>query len=386
MPMKIGVIGCGNISDTYFINGPLFRDIEYVACADLNAETARQKAAKYGLKALSVDELLKRDEIDAVLNLTVPNAHAEVALRAIAAGKHVYTEKPLAVSLREGREILEAARISGVRVGSAPDTVLGPAVQTARGIIDSREVGTVISGLGSVQDYGMEHWHPNPTFFYKKGGGPVLDMGPYYISALVHMLGPVTTVQASGSIVYPQRVVKTEGPTKGTLINVETLTTLQALLSFASGAQIVFLASWDVWNSDLRPLELHATEGTLRIPDPNQFSGRLSVSVGPDDFRDIETNSLPFGSYNRDWAGTGVLSNSCYRGLGLADMAASITAGTEHRCSAEIGFHVLEILLGIEEAAFEKRIVNLDSTCERPAVLTSADAQRLLAPLKPATA
>ncbi|WP_216332537.1 Gfo/Idh/MocA family protein [Rhizobium sp. X9] len=378
MAMKIGVIGCGNISDAYLTNGPLFRDIEYVACSDLNAELAGQKAAKYGLEPMPIDELFARDDIEAILNLTVPNAHAEVALRAIAAGKHVYNEKPLAVSLREGREIIDAAKVAGVRVGSAPDTVLGPGIQTARSIIDSGDIGSVISGLGAVESYGMEHWHPTPSFFYKGGGGPVLDMGPYYISALVHMLGPVTTVQASGSVGHPQRVVKVDGPTKGTVIDVETLTTVQALLTFASGAQIVFLASWDVWNSELRPLQLHSTGGTLHIPDPNQFSGVVGFSTGIDDFREIDTSKYPFGAYNRDWRGTGSLINTCYRGLGLADMAVSITEGVPHRCSAEVAYHVLEVLLAIERAAHEKVIVSVESTCERPAVLTPVDAKRFL--------
>ena len=378
MTLNVGVIGCGNISDTYFRNAPLFSDIRYVACADLDMAAAKLKAETYGVTPSSVDALLNRDDIDAVLNLTVPVAHAEIALRAIAAGKHVYTEKPLAVSLREGRDMLEAARIRGVRIGSAPDTVLGPGLQTARRILDAGEIGMTISGLGAVQSHGMEHWHPNPEFFFKKGGGPVLDIGPYYVGALVHVLGPVKRVKASGSIGYRERVVQAEGPAKGNAIKVETFTTLHALLTFASGAEIVLLASWDVWNSDLRPLELHGTMGTLRIPDPNLFSGPISVSTGASNFRTVETAALPFGAGNRDWDGDGVLRYSCYRGLGLAEMASAIERGTVHRCSAEVGYHVLETLLAIEEAAAENCVINLRSTCERPARFDAADAEQLM--------
>jgi predicted dehydrogenase len=378
MKIKIGVIGCGNIFDAYIRNAVHFRDLSYVACADLNAELAQRKASLYGLDAMSIDAMLGRENIDVVLNLTVPNAHAEVSLKAIAAGKHVYTEKPLAVTLAEGAAILDAARQGGVRVGSAPDTILGPAVQSGRAIVDSQEIGKVVSGLATVQSHGMEHWHPNPGFFYKKGGGPVLDVGPYYVSTLVNLLGPVTSVKASGTIGYAERVVTTEGPTKGDVIKVETYTTLHAMLSFASGPQVTLIASWDVWNSDLRPIELHGTEGTLRLSDPNSFSGELAVSVGAKSFRSIHTNTMPFGAFNRDWVGDGVCRSSCYRGLGLADMASAIEADVTHRCNGEFAFHVLETMLAIEDAAASNRTVNLMSSCSRPPLLTEEDATRLI--------
>ena len=379
MKINIGVIGCGNIFDAYIRNAVHFRDLSYVACADLNTEIAQRKAALYGLEAMSIDAMLGRDDIDVVLNLTVPNAHAEVSLMAIAAGKHIYTEKPLAVTLAEGAAILDAARQRGVRVGSAPDTILGPAVQSGRAIVDSQEIGKVVSGLATVQSHGMEHWHPNPSFFYKKGGGPVLDVGPYYVSTLVNLLGPVTSVKASGTIGYPERVVTTEGPAKGDVIKVETYTTLHALLSFASGAHVTLLASWDVWNSDLRPIELHGTEGTLRLADPNSFSGEVAVSVGAKSFRSIHTNTMPFGAFNRDWVGDGVCRSSCYRGLGLADMASAIQAGVVHRCNGEFAFHVLETMLAIEDAAASNGTVNLRSSCSRSPRLTGEDAMRLMA-------
>ena len=379
MTMKIGIIGCGNIFDAYLRNAPHFHDLKYVACADLNAELAQHKASLYGLDAMSLDSMLERDDIEAMVNLTVPNAHAEVSLKVIAAGKHVYSEKPLAVTLAEGKAILDAAQRHGVRVGAAPDTVLGPAVQSGRAIVDSGELGTVVSGLAAVQSHGMEHWHPNPGFFYKKGGGPVLDVGPYYVSTLVNLLGPVKCVKASGTIGQAERIVTAEGPTKGDVITVETYTTLHALLTFAGGAEIALLASWDVWNSDLRPIELHGALGTLRLPDPNSFSGDLAVSVGKDRFRGIETKAMPYGAYNRDWVGDGVFRASCYRGLGLAEMASAIQAGTAHRCSGEFAFHALETMLAIEDAAASGCTVNLASSCARPPLFSAADATRLMA-------
>jgi predicted dehydrogenase len=378
MSKNVGIIGCGNISDTYLKNGPLLGDINYVACADLRIEAAQAKAEAYGLQALSIDDLLRRDDIDMILNLTIPAAHAEVSLRAIAAGKHVYTEKPLAISLAEGKSVLAAAAAANLRVGSAPDTILGPGMQAARAIIDSGRMGDVVTGLATVLSHGMEDWHPNPAFFFQKGAGPVLDMGPYYITNLINMLGPVSRVQATGRIGTPERLVTAEGPMKGKTVKVETFTTLNALLTFESGAEIAFLASWDVWHYDLRPMELHGTKGTLRIPDPNNFGGTVGFSEGTGTFADEDTSGRPFGADNRLWAGE--FPYSCYRGMGLADMARSIDAGIAHRCSGELGYHALEVMLAIEEAALEHRVVSIASTCARPAALTPDEATRFLAP------
>lgn len=378
MGKNVGIIGCGNISDTYLKNGPLLGDIDYVACADLRVETAQAKAETYGLQALPIDELLRRDDIDIILNLTVPAAHAEVSLRAIAAGKHVYTEKPLAISLAEGKSVLAAAAAAKLRVGSAPDTILGPGMQAARAIVDSGRLGDVVTGLATVLSHGMENWHPNPSFFFQKGAGPVLDMGPYYITNLINMLGPIKRVQATGRIGAPERLVTAEGPMKGQSVKVETFTTLNALLSFESGAEIAFLASWDIWHNDLRPIELHGTQGTLRVPDPNNFGGTVAFAEGTGAFSNQDTAGLPFGGDNRLWAGE--FPYSCYRGMGLADMARSIDAGVAHRCSGELGYHALDVMLAIEEAALQHRAVTIASTCERPAALTPGEAARFLAP------
>ncbi len=371
MALKVGIIGCGNISDTYLRNGPLLRDIDYVACADLNPDAARAKAIAHGIEAVSIETLLKRDDVHAILNLTIPAAHGDVSLQAIDAGKHVFTEKPLAISREEGKAVLAAAAAKGVRVGSAPDTILGPGMQTARSIVDSAELGDIVTGLATVMSHGMEDWHPNPAFFFKKGAGPVLDMGPYYVTALINMLGPVRRVQATGRIGSAERLVTAEGAMKGQRVKVETFTTVNALLSFASGAEITFLASWDVWNYDLRPIELHGTAGTLRVPDPNNFGGSVDLSIGTGTFRPIDASAMPFGADNRLWAGE--FPFSCYRGMGLEDMARSIDAGIPHRCSGELGYHALDVLLAIEEAATEHRVITLTSTCGRPASLSAGD-------------
>lgn len=379
MVMKVGVIGCGNISDNYFRNGPLFADIAYVACADLRIEAARAKAETYGIEALSIDALLARDDIDAVLNLTVPAAHAEVSLQALDAGKHVFTEKPLAVTLAEGQQMVRAAQEKGLRLGSAPDTILGPGVQTARSIVEAGTIGEVITGLATFMSEGMESWHPNPEFFFKKGGGPVLDMGPYYVAALTNLLGPVIRVQATGRIGKKERLITAPGALHGQSFTVDTFTSVNALLSFASGAEIPFLTSWDVGHYDLRPIELHGSQGTLRIPDPNNFGGTVAVAPPGGEFTLTDTKTLPFGADNLLW--DGLYPYSCYRGLGLADMARSLKAGVAHRCSAEFGLHTLEVLLAIETAATEHRAVEIQSRFSAPRALSSTEAQDFLAPV-----
>ncbi len=381
MALRIGVIGCGNISDTYLRNGPLLRDVDYVACADLRPEAAAAKAAEFGLEALDIPALLAREDIDAVLNLTIPSAHAAVSLQALEAGKHVWSEKPLALSLSDAQAVLDLAEAKGLRVGAAPDTFLGPAGQEARAQIDAGAIGEVVTGLATVLSLGMEDWHPNPGFFYLEGGGPVLDMGPYYIASLVNLLGPVASVQATGRIGRRERLVTAEGPMQGQTIPVETFTTLNALLSFASGAEITLLASWDVPNADLRPIELHGTGGTLRISDPNDFGGVIAFAAPGGEFAETDTSERPFGADNRLWLGE--YPFSCYRSLGLAEMARSIGTGVPHRCSGDFALHVLEVMLAIQSAATERRCVDIASRPERPAPFSPAEAASLLAERMP---
>jgi len=375
-PMRVGVVGCGNISDIYLKNAPRFRDIVVTACADLNADAAKRQAERYAIDALSVNDLMKNDEVDIVLNLTIPDAHAEVSLQALEAGKHVYSEKPLAISVADGVAIMGVAKAKGLRVGAAPDTALGAGIQEARALIDAGAIGKPLTGLAAVMSHGMEHWHPNPGFFFRPGAGPVFDMGPYYLSALVTLLGPVASVQATGQIGFPERIVTTPGsPTLGQSIKVETFTNVHALLDFASGAQVTLLASWDVWKHSMPPIELHGQKASLRLPDPNWFGGDLLIAGKDEDWRKIPTDGKTFGKKN--WPATGPrFAND--RGLGSADMARAIIDGRPHRASGDLALHVLTVMAGILEAATEGRRAAITPPCERPRPLREEDAIELL--------
>jgi predicted dehydrogenase len=371
----VGIVGCGNISDIYILNARLFRGIEIVAVSDIKRAVAEAKGAKYGLPALSPRELLKREDVDIVLNLTVPAAHADVSLAAIDAGKHVYTEKPLATSLKDGRAIVRRAARKGVTLGASPDTVLGAGVQTARRLIDSGETGAVVTGTAAVLSHGMENWHPSPAFFFKPGGGPVLDMGPYYLSTLVNLLGPVASVAATGRSGTKTRTVTAEGPMRGRRIKVEVLTTVNALLSFASGAEVVFMASWDVWRHSQPPLELNGTKASLRLPDPNFFGGPIDIAESGREWRKIRTAGDVFGRPNWPPQNPAVAN---YRGVGLAEMAAAITHRGEPRASGAVALHVLDVMASILASAETGRRVRIASTCRRPAPLGEEDALALL--------
>lgn len=370
----VGIVGCGNISDVYILNAKLFPGIRIIAVSDIKPAAAKAKGAKYDLPALSPRELLKREDVDIVLNLTVPAAHADVSLAAIDAGKHVYTEKPLATSLKDGRAIVRSAARKGVTLGASPDTVLGAGVQTARKLIDSGETGAIVTGTAAVLSHGMESWHPSPAFFFNPGGGPVLDMGPYYLSMLINLLGPIASVVAMGKSGTKTRRVTAEGPMQGRRIKVEVLTTVNALLSFASGAEIVFMASWDVWRHSQPPLELHGRRASLRLPDPNFFGGSIDIAENANEWREIGTAEVAFGRPN--WpADNPVVAN--YRGLGLAEMAAAIADRREPRASGAVALHVLDVMASILASAETGKRVRIASTCRRPPPLGEEEALAL---------
>jgi predicted dehydrogenase len=376
MSLGVGVIGCGNISEIYFVNSKLFRDIRVVACADIDQEAAKRQAARHGVSASPVADLLKRDDVGIVLNLTIPEAHAEVSLAALEAGKHVYSEKPLATTVADGERILAAAKVRELRVGAAPDTIVGAGYQVARRAIDSGKIGRPLSAIAAVMSHGMEHWHPNPGFFFRKGAGPVLDMGPYYVSALVSLVGPVASVQAVAQIGFAERVISTLGSKLlGQTIRVETPTSVQALLEFASGAQAAFLASWDVWKHSLPPVELHGETASLRLPDPNWFGGRVQIAEGRSAWRTLSTRGEPFSRIN--WPSTKPL-HANYRGLGLAEMANAIIEGRPHRADGEIALHALAVMTGMLEAAAGGRKVDIVPRCERSPPLSAREAISLL--------
>lgn len=371
--LSAGIVGCGNISGIYFDNVPLFPALRIAACADLRMATAEMQAKTHGVEALSVDALLARKDIDIVVNLTIPAAHAEVTLAALAAGKHVYCEKPLAIRGADGEKILAEAARRKLHVGVAPDTVLGAGLRACRQLIDAGRVGRIVTGTATIFSHGMEHWHPDPEFFFKPGGGPVFDMAPYYIAALVQLLGPATRLGAMTATGSDERIVTAESPKKGSRIRVETPTTALALLQFASGAVVSLHASWDVWRHGQAPIELHGTEGSLRVPDPNFFGGPVLLTERGGDWQPVDCSRLAFGAVN--WPAARP-EQANYRGLGVADLAAAID-GAPHRTSAAMGLHVLQVMEAILESGRAARFIDLPPA-QRPPALSEAEAARFL--------
>lgn len=376
--LGVGVIGCGNISKTYFARAPQFKGIEMRACADINMDAARARAKEFKLRAETVEGLLAAKDIDIVVNLTVPAVHYEVSRQAIEAGKHVYSEKPFVLAVKDGLDLKKRADKKGVRIGSAPDTFLGGSHQLARHLIDTGKLGKITSGTCHVMGHGMEHWHPNPDFFFQPGGGPILDLGPYYIANLVQLIGPVARVAALASIPAKERTISSK-PRAGEKIPVTTPTTILALMEFENGAVFTFNASWDVWDHQHSPMELYGEAGTIHMPDPNFFGGELRYSKGNKPVKTQPKWDHPFGVPNEKH-NHGMMAN--YRTAGLADMALAIMQGRPHRCSLELANHVIDIMTGILKSGETKKFVKMQTTCERPEPLGPAAARGLLAPSK----
>jgi predicted dehydrogenase len=353
LPARIGMIGCGNISKQYFTVAQRLPTIEIAAVADLRREAAEAAAAQWNIpRVLGVDELLADPEIDIVLNLTIPGAHFSVAKAALEAGKSVYSEKPLALRASEGQELLELAAAKGLRIGCAPDTFLGGGLQSARKLIDDGVIGAPVAATAFMMSRGHEHWHPSPEFYYKAGGGPMFDMGPYYLTALVATLGDVRRVTGATRVTWPERTILSE-PLKGTVMTVDVPTHVVGLLDFHSGAVGTIITTFDVKASALPRIEIYGTDGTLSLPDPNTFGGvTLLRKTGDSAWTEIEP----------------VFPNlEASRGLGLADMADAIVTGRPHRASGELANHVLEIMEAIHVASDQDRHVYLSSRTQRPA-------------------
>jgi predicted dehydrogenase len=355
-PVKVGVIGCGDISGQYLRTLPRFSMVEVVACASRNVERARSTALKYGIAtACTPGELVADPAIELVVNLTPPAAHHEITLAALDAGKHVYTEKPLAVTRDQGRRLLELAASNGLRLGCAPDTVLGGAHQTCRKLIDGGAIGEPVAATAFMLCRGHEHWHPSPAFYYKQGGGPLFDMGPYYLGALVMLLGPIRRVTASARTTFPTRTI-TSRPLAGHEITVEVPTHVAGILDFECGAVATLITSFDVRAHTLPRIELYGATGTMSVPDPNRFGGVVRVTHGTEGEWEEPPLSHPF-------TGEGL------RGLGVADMAEAIRTGRPHRAGGETAYHILDTMHACQEASKQGRHVVLDSRCSRPAPL-----------------
>lgn len=376
--LGVGIIGCGNISAAYLRLSPMFRAIEIRACADINPAAAKARAEEFDIKALTIDELLQNDDIDIVVNLTIPDAHYAVTKQILAAGKHAYSEKPLVLSMEQGLELKALADRRNLRVGCAPDTFLGGAYQLARREVDRGHVGRITSGTCHVMSHGMEHWHPNPDFFFKRGGGPILDLGPYYIANLINLIGPVQRVAALTSAATPTRTILSE-PRKGEIIPVETPTTIHALLQFEQGATITLSASWDVWSHRHANMELYGTEGSLYLPDPNFFGGDVQLVKPGQPAITVENWDHSFGVANEQHS-NGLMAN--YRAAGLADMAAAILEGRDMRCSLERALHGVDVMLAILKSGEAGHFVDVATTCTRPEALDIAAAEALLLPVQ----
>jgi len=356
-PIGIGIIGTGVISDAYLKAAPQFPVLQMVACADINSAAAQAKAAAFGIEAVSVEALLADPRIGIVLNLTTPQHHVPVGLAALAAGKHVYAEKPLAIAMDEAARLVSAARAAGLRVGSAPDTFLGGVHQTARAVIDAGAIGAVVAGSCFMMVPGHELWHPNPDFYYAPGGGPMLDMGPYYLTCLVNLLGPVRALSGAAQAAHSRRSIAT-GPRAGQSFDVTVPTHISAILEFVSGAQVTITTSFDVWKHQHNHIELYGRTGSMVVADPNQFHGEILVAAGKGDWV-AQPQAHKYGDGN-------------YRILGLADMATAIRANRPHRASLEMALHVLEIMTGILAAAEQGQRITMATACERPEALAAA--------------
>lgn len=372
--LGVGIIGCGNISTTYFNFAPIFKGLKIVACADLNADAAQARAAEFGVQAQSIDELLSNPAVDVIINLTIPDAHYAVSKQILEAGKHVYSEKPLVLTLEEGEDLRSLAASKNLTVGCAPDTFLGGAHQQARKAIDDGMIGDVIAGTCHVMGHGMEHWHPNPDFFFLPGAGPVLDIGPYYIANLINFLGPIKRVAALATASFPTRTISSQ-PRAGEVIPVKTPTNIHALLDFNNGATITLSASWDIWAHRHANMELYGTDGSLFVPDPNFFGGTVEASGADNEIKPLAGWDHPLGIPNQEH-NQGKMAN--YRTAGLADMVQAITAGRDHRCSLERTLHGVDVMTSILKSGESGQFVDIATTCTRPAALGIDEAQALL--------
>jgi len=354
-PLRVGIIGLGNISGIYFENLKRYSATEIVAVADLDAARATATAEKHGIgKALTPEQLVTDADVELVLNLTIPGAHYSVQKLAVENGKHVYTEKPLTVERDEAAEILEIAGRNGVRVGGAPDTFLGGAHQACRAAIQEGLIGDVIGSHSFMLCHGHESWHPAPEFYYKKGGGPMFDMGPYYLTALVNMIGPIRTVSGSARVTFPTRTI-TSQPLNGTVINVDVPTHVAGIMEFANGAIGEITTSFDVWHSQVPPILIYGSEGSLAVPDPNGFGGEPKIRLRGDS----EWQPLPVEF--------GFTGNS--RGVGVLDMAVAIRENRPHRASGALAFHVLDAMHAFHESSDQRRHVDLSVGLEKPEIM-----------------
>ena len=353
----IGIIGCGNISSAYLKAMASFPILDIRGLADMNDAAAKGRADEFGLQARSIDALLADPTVEIIVNLTIPKAHVEVGLRVLDAGKHVYSEKPLGINFAEGKRLLDAARARELRIGSAPDTFLGGGHQTARRLIDEGVLGQPVGGTATFMCPGHERWHPNPAFYYEVGGGPMLDMGPYYITDLVNMFGPVAKVACFAITPRQERLISSEAK-NGEKIPVHVATHVSGIMAFRNGAVVQIVMSFDVAGHKHVPLEIYGTEGTLIIPDPNHFGGEVEFLKKGSQF-ELQPLSSPYADGN-------------YRSIGVADMAHAIRENRLHRANGDLALHVLEVMEAFQKASDTGTTISITTEVERPAPLTTS--------------
>jgi predicted dehydrogenase len=377
--IKIGLVGCGNISDIYFQNCKKYEILDIVACADLISERAQKKAREYNVsKACSVKELLEDPEIDIVLNLTTPQSHAEIYLAALKEGKHTYSEKPLAVNLEDGKRILELSKSKKLLVGCAPDTFLGGRLQTCRKLVDDGWIGEPVAATAFCAFHGHEVWHPDPSFLYQEGAGPMFDMGVYYITALVSILGPIKRVCGSARKYFKERTITSE-PKSGEKIKVGTPTHISGIMDFENEVLCTIITSFDVWDPHLPRIEIYGRDGTLSIIDndpyggPNIFGGKIFIRRGTKSDWTGYPTQIPRKEKMSEWDEIPLIYgyNENSRGVGLADMAYAIQFGRQHRANGEMAYHVLETMVGFLEASKTGKFYELESSCKRPELFPS---------------
>ena len=379
---KVGLIGCGHISETYFRAEKYFNNIKIIKCADIIHQNALKCAKIYNIKALSVDDLLKDREVEIILNLTIPKAHYQVARKSLISGKHVYSEKPLAINFNDGKELLKIAKRKKLYIGNAPDTFLGGGIQKSIELIRKKIIGKIHLGNAIFAFPGVQSYHPNPEpWFSKKEGGPVIDMGPYYITALVNLLGPAKKVSGSVLRGVNRRTIGI-GPRKNKTFKVECPTTYLSTIIFENGTIIRLTLSFDVIAHQRNHIELYGNKGSMIVPDPNMFGGSVYVckKLG-DKWREYKTNKMPLGKINirsQSSRANESPTNANYRGVGLSEMAYSIQKNKNNKCNGELSLHVLDIIQSTMKACISGKAQLIRTNCKIPKPFLLSEIKKIL--------
>ena len=379
---KIGLIGCGHIAETYFRAEKYFNNIKIIKCADINLKASKRCALNFGIKSVTVNELLKDKQIEIILNLTIPKSHYQISKKALINGKHVYSEKPLAINLNDGKKLLKISKKKKLYLGNAPDTFLGGGIQKSKELVEKNIIGNVKLGNAVFAFPGIQSYHPNPEpWFTKKEGGPVIDMGPYYITALVNLLEPAKKV--TGTIIQGQKYRTIGiGPKKGKKFKVECPTTYLSTITFKNNSVIRLTLSFDVIAHQRNHIELYGEKGSMIVPDPNMFGGSvLTCNKLGDNWKEFKTTKMPLGRINirtQSSRANETPTNANYRGVGLSEMAYSIENKRKHLCSGEISLHVLDIIISIMKAASSGKVQYINTFCVKPKKFSKLDIKKLL--------